>query len=483
MSFGSVYALLAVGLVLTYKTSGVFNLAYGAQAFVAGRGLLRHCASGTTGRSRSRSSSRCSSSRRCSACSSTALLFRYLRTAPPVAQARDGARPARRDPADPEAVVRPEPAVRHARASSRTATTRTTRSATVFVNRDDLATIGVTVARRRRCSTLLFRYTALGLRMRAVVESPRHDRARGRRRRPGEHGVVDAVQHPRRPRRRAARAAVRRGVRASTTRRSSSSRSRPRCSRRSRASRSRSSAGSRSACSADPRRVPARRTASREQPAARAAVRRAVPGADPLAVAAQPARARRSARGRRSTATAARRRRCAAAFLTNGDPRRSASSSASSSATTSSSTPTRTGSTSRSRPTILAIIFLSITVITGMAGEISSVQGDVRGDRRVHDRAARDALRHVGARRDGHRRGASPRVVGALLALPRCGSAASSCRSRRFAFALFFENVMVKFDWVGGGALPDAAPATDDRLDRLRHAATRRSSCCVSSCS
>ena len=36
LTFGSVYALLAVGLVLTYKTSGVFNLAFGAQAFAAG---------------------------------------------------------------------------------------------------------------------------------------------------------------------------------------------------------------------------------------------------------------------------------------------------------------------------------------------------------------------------------------------------------------------------------------------------------------
>ena len=32
---GCVFALLAVGLVLTYKTSGVFNLAYGAQAFTS----------------------------------------------------------------------------------------------------------------------------------------------------------------------------------------------------------------------------------------------------------------------------------------------------------------------------------------------------------------------------------------------------------------------------------------------------------------
>ena len=33
---GCVYALVAVGLVLTYKTSGVFNLAFSGQAFLAG---------------------------------------------------------------------------------------------------------------------------------------------------------------------------------------------------------------------------------------------------------------------------------------------------------------------------------------------------------------------------------------------------------------------------------------------------------------
>ena len=33
--YGCVFALVAMGLVLTYKTSGVFNLAFGAQAFVA----------------------------------------------------------------------------------------------------------------------------------------------------------------------------------------------------------------------------------------------------------------------------------------------------------------------------------------------------------------------------------------------------------------------------------------------------------------
>ena len=32
---GCVFALVAIGFVLTYKVSGVFNLAFGAQAFVA----------------------------------------------------------------------------------------------------------------------------------------------------------------------------------------------------------------------------------------------------------------------------------------------------------------------------------------------------------------------------------------------------------------------------------------------------------------
>src|SRR5690349_23644770 len=32
---GTVYALVALGFVLTYKTSGVFNFAFGAQAYVS----------------------------------------------------------------------------------------------------------------------------------------------------------------------------------------------------------------------------------------------------------------------------------------------------------------------------------------------------------------------------------------------------------------------------------------------------------------
>ena len=33
--FGCIYALVAVGLVLTYRSTGVFNLAFGAQAYVS----------------------------------------------------------------------------------------------------------------------------------------------------------------------------------------------------------------------------------------------------------------------------------------------------------------------------------------------------------------------------------------------------------------------------------------------------------------
>ena len=35
LTFGSIYSLAALGLVLTYKTSGVFNFAHGAIAAVA----------------------------------------------------------------------------------------------------------------------------------------------------------------------------------------------------------------------------------------------------------------------------------------------------------------------------------------------------------------------------------------------------------------------------------------------------------------
>ena len=42
VAFGCVYALLAVGLTLAYKTSGVFNIAFGVQAFAWDVQEVRH---------------------------------------------------------------------------------------------------------------------------------------------------------------------------------------------------------------------------------------------------------------------------------------------------------------------------------------------------------------------------------------------------------------------------------------------------------
>jgi branched-chain amino acid transport system permease protein len=49
-------------------------------------------------------------------------------------------------------------------------------------------------------------------------------------------------------------------------------------------------------------------------------------------------------------------------------------------------------------------------------------------------------------------------AVGALLAIPALRLGGIFLSLATFAFALFFDNVMVKFDWVGGGGLPEPAP-------------------------
>ena len=170
MSYGSIYALLAVGLVLTYKTSGIFNLAYGAQAFVAAAVYfdlrVRHelpipiafvvavfIVSPLLGLFLERA------------------LFRYLRTATPVARL-----------VTTLALLVAIPQIlklwfgQNPQYGTQGIVPNGDHSynpfGTVFVSRDDLATIGITVVAVVLLS-VLFRYSALGLRMRAVVESPR----------------------------------------------------------------------------------------------------------------------------------------------------------------------------------------------------------------------------------------------------------------------------------------------------------------------
>jgi branched-subunit amino acid ABC-type transport system permease component len=169
MTFGSVYGLLAVGLVLTFKTSGVFNLAYGAQAFTTAAVYfdtrIRHhwpiplalllavvIVAPLTGLILDR------------------VLFRYLRTASSTArlvtvlgllvaipQAVDlwfGAADTSATGVVPDGLKVYNPLKG------------------VFLYRDDIATIVITLMIVIGL-VVLFRYTALGLRMRAVVESSR----------------------------------------------------------------------------------------------------------------------------------------------------------------------------------------------------------------------------------------------------------------------------------------------------------------------
>jgi branched-chain amino acid transport system permease protein len=169
VSFGCVYALLAVGMTLAYKTSGVFNIAFGVQAFASGAiyyqlhiydgwGILPSfviavlIVAPLIGVILDR------------------MLFRYLRSAPAMARLITAlgllvAIPQivllwfdATNAVNPTGIVPGGNVVYHLFGASLT--------------RDDLSIIilafGVAIG-----LTLLFRYTTLGIRMRAVVESPR----------------------------------------------------------------------------------------------------------------------------------------------------------------------------------------------------------------------------------------------------------------------------------------------------------------------
>jgi ABC-type branched-subunit amino acid transport system permease subunit len=106
---------------------------------------------------------------------------------------------------------------------------------------------------------------------------------------------------------------------------------------------------------------------------------------------------------------------------------------------------------------ILSTIFLSITVITGMAGEISLSVATFAG---LGACATAQLATNVGmAVIPAMLVGAViAAAVGALLAIPALRLGGIFLSLATFAFALFFDSVMVKFTWVGGGALPIEAP-------------------------
>lgn len=167
--YGCVYALMAVGLVLTYKASGVFNLAFGAQAYVSAivyyvavqagwpRWAAFVVAVAVLGPALGLALDR--------------LLFRHTRTSPPLVKLVPAlgllvAIPSatqmifgigeRRSP--PSVLLDPTRVYAHLGG--------------VALNGEELATTVVTLAVVAALAAM-FRTSGLGLQMRAVVESPR----------------------------------------------------------------------------------------------------------------------------------------------------------------------------------------------------------------------------------------------------------------------------------------------------------------------
>jgi branched-subunit amino acid ABC-type transport system permease component len=119
---------------------------------------------------------------------------------------------------------------------------------------------------------------------------------------------------------------------------------------------------------------------------------------------------------------------------------------------------------------VYAVIFLSITVITGMAGQVSLCQATFAGigaltTAQLVDRFDMSVLAAmvIGA--------GVAAAVGALVSIPALRLGGIFLALATLAFALFFERVMLKFEWVGGPPTPMRVPRptigpwdfTDDR--------------------
>ena len=118
------------------------------------------------------------------------------------------------------------------------------------------------------------------------------------------------------------------------------------------------------------------------------------------------------------------------------------------------------------RVMIYALIFLSITVITGMAGQISLCQASFAAAGGFTTAQLADNLGSpivsllIGV--------AFAAIVGALLALPSLRLGGIYLALATLAFALMFDSVLVPIRWIGGGQLPTQAPRPgfleDDRV-------------------
>src|SRR5207248_128817 len=105
----------------------------------------------------------------------------------------------------------------------------------------------------------------------------------------------------------------------------------------------------------------------------------------------------------------------------------------------------------------LPFVVLSITVITGMAGQISLCQASFAavgsfGTAQLAQRFDMPVLLTmvIGA--------AMAAIVGALLAIPALRLGGIFLALATLAFALMFESIFVPLDWVSGGVLPTKVP-------------------------
>ena len=109
------------------------------------------------------------------------------------------------------------------------------------------------------------------------------------------------------------------------------------------------------------------------------------------------------------------------------------------------------------RAVIFAVIFLSITVITGMGGQISLAQATFAAiglftTAQMYDKLGVPVLIGLIA-------GAVvAAIVGALLAIPVLRLGGIFLALATLAFGLMFDNIFVPLDWVGGTSIPTAAP-------------------------
>ncbi len=97
---------------------------------------------------------------------------------------------------------------------------------------------------------------------------------------------------------------------------------------------------------------------------------------------------------------------------------------------------------------VMGVILLSVTVFTGMAGQISLCQASFAaiGGFTVYQMADRYDMSGIGAMLVG---AAIAALVGALLSVPVLRLGGIWLALATLAFAFFFDSVMVKFSWVG----------------------------------